>query len=165
MADAASAGGSVNVTDAVVMQPFASVTVTVYDPAISAVAVAPVPPAGAHEYEYGAVPPEAVTVAEPLLPPKQRMFAELVIVAPGPPVFATFAVAVVVHPLASVIVTVYDPAISPVAVAAVPPAGVHEYEYGAVPPEAVTVAEPFGLPQVAGVAVVEAVSAGGWVMV
>jgi hypothetical protein len=48
VADAASTGGSVIVTDAVVVHPFASVTVTVYDPAINPVAVAPVPPVGAH---------------------------------------------------------------------------------------------------------------------
>jgi hypothetical protein len=47
---AVNAGGCVNVTLAVVLQLFASVTVTVYDPAISDEAVAPVPPLGDHAY-------------------------------------------------------------------------------------------------------------------
>ena len=34
----------------VAVHPFASVTVTVYAPALKPVAVAPVPPAGDHEY-------------------------------------------------------------------------------------------------------------------
>ena len=56
---------------AVLVHPFASVTVTVYVPAASALAVVPVPPLGAHEYVYGDVPPVAVTVAVPVDPPKQ----------------------------------------------------------------------------------------------
>ena len=42
----------------------------------------------------------------------------------------------------SVMVHVYDPAHKPVAVALVPPDGLQEYAYGAVPPETVTEAEP-----------------------
>jgi hypothetical protein len=38
------------VVDAVVVHPLAEVTVTVYDPAVSPDAVAPVPPLGDHEY-------------------------------------------------------------------------------------------------------------------
>jgi hypothetical protein len=52
-----------------------------------------------------------------------------------------------------------------VAVAPVPPEGAHEYVYGPTPPEAVTVAVPFVLPQVAGVVAVVAVTAVGCVMV
>ena len=44
------ADGCVIVAVAVVVQPAASVTVTVYVPAVSPVAVAAVPPEGAHEY-------------------------------------------------------------------------------------------------------------------
>ena len=65
------AGGCVMETVAVAEHPFTSVTVTVYGPAVSGVPVVPVPPEGAHAYEYGPVPPVASTVAEPLLPPKQ----------------------------------------------------------------------------------------------
>jgi hypothetical protein len=43
-------GGCVIVAVAVDVQPFASVTVTVYDPAMSVEAVGPVPPEGAHAY-------------------------------------------------------------------------------------------------------------------
>ena len=39
-------GGWVMVVDAVVVQPFASVTVTVYEPAVNAVPVAVFPPEG-----------------------------------------------------------------------------------------------------------------------
>ncbi|CAM4361473.1 hypothetical protein FLTE109939_07355 [Flavobacterium terrigena] len=51
-----------------------SVTVTVYDPAARPDAVVPVPPDGDQEYEYGAIPPEGITVAVPLEPPKQDTF-------------------------------------------------------------------------------------------
>jgi hypothetical protein len=44
----------------------ASVTVTVYVPAHKLVAVAALPPDGAQEYVYGAVPPETETEALPL---------------------------------------------------------------------------------------------------
>lgn len=50
----------------VVVHPLASVTVHVYVFAHNALAVEPVPPDGAHEYVYGAVPPLGVTVAEPV---------------------------------------------------------------------------------------------------
>jgi hypothetical protein len=120
-------GGCVIVAVAVAVHPFASVTVTVYEPAMSVFAVAPVPPDGAHAYVYGAVPPATVTVAEPLLPPKQVTFVEAEMLAVGPPELGTFAIAVVVHPRESVTVTVYEPASNPDAVVPVPPEGAHEY--------------------------------------
>jgi hypothetical protein len=104
----------------------------------------------------------AVAVAEPLLPPKQSTFTEAVILAVGEPALGTFTVAVAVQPFASVTVTTYDPAASPVAVAVVCTGLVfHEYEYGVVPPLAVTVAEPFGCPHVDCVNDVVRVNAGG----
>jgi hypothetical protein len=57
------------VTVLVSVQVLASVMVTVYVPAASPVAVAAVPPDGAHAYVYAPVPPVTVTVAEPLVPP------------------------------------------------------------------------------------------------
>jgi hypothetical protein len=51
-----------------------SVTVTVYDPAIRPVSVAPVPPEEAQLYVKGPTPPLTETVAEPSLPPKQLTF-------------------------------------------------------------------------------------------
>ena len=60
--------GSVIVTLLDVVHPFASVITTVYVPADKFVFDALDPPTF-HEYEYGAVPPEAVTIADPLLPP------------------------------------------------------------------------------------------------
>jgi hypothetical protein len=100
------AGGCVMVTVAVVEQPFTSVTVTVYGPAVNGVPVGPVPPPGDHAYEYGPVPPEAATVADPLLPPKQETFTVVVMVAVGDPAFGIVTLAVPVHPFASVYVTV-----------------------------------------------------------
>lgn len=47
---------------------------TEYEPAVRPAAVADVPPEGLHEYVYGDVPPEAVTVPLPLLPPLQLAF-------------------------------------------------------------------------------------------
>ena len=65
-------------------------------------------------------------MAVPLDPPLQDTFvcaAVAVLIAVGC-VIVKFLVAV--HPLASVTVTVYVPALNPVAVAAVPPDGDHE---------------------------------------
>jgi hypothetical protein len=76
---AVSAVGCVTVVDAVVVHPFASVTVTVYPPAVRPVAEEPVPPEGAHEYVYPEVPPDAVTEAEPVLPPKQSTGDEVAV--------------------------------------------------------------------------------------
>ena len=53
------------------LQLRASVTVTVYVPALRLEAVAAAPPLGLHENKYGAVPPVGVTVAVPLFPLKQ----------------------------------------------------------------------------------------------
>jgi hypothetical protein len=62
----------------VCVHPFASVTVTVYNPVQSAVAVLPVPPAGAHEYVKPLAPPEAFTAAIPSQLPKQLTGLELI---------------------------------------------------------------------------------------
>src|SRR5688572_30292071 len=108
---------------AVAVHPLASVTVTVYVPAVRPVALALVPPEGAQLYEYAGVPPPAVAVALPVFPPKQRtgvMVAETV----SNVGCVIVTVAVLVHPLASVTVTVYVPAVKPVAAALVPPEGV-----------------------------------------
>ena len=55
----------------------------------------------------------------------------------------TVTVLVIEHVFASVIVQVYVAAPRPVAVAAVPPLGAHEYVNVPVPPVALTAAEPF----------------------
>ena len=63
------------------------------------------------------MPPVAVTVAEPVAPPKQSTFVCAVIVAANAAAGSVMVtVAVVVHPPASVTVTVYVPAARPVAV-------------------------------------------------
>jgi hypothetical protein len=98
--------GWVMVNERVAVQPFASVTVTVYAPATKPEAVAAVPPDGAHEYVYGLVPPAGVTVAEPLLPPLH----DTLVCEPAVKLMAVGCVIVkervVVQLLASVTVTV-----------------------------------------------------------
>ena len=81
--------------------------------------------------------------------------------AVGPPVFATVTVSVRKHPFESATIAVYVPEASPVAVALVPPVGDHEYVYDPVPPDALTVAVPSLIPQVAGVDDRERVITGG----
>lgn len=58
-----------------------------------------------HKYVIGVVPPLTVTVAVPSLPPLQLTSVVLPIDAAGAPASVTLAVAVAVHPLASVTVT------------------------------------------------------------
>ena len=139
--------GCVMVAVAVRVHPFASVTVTVYVPFASPVAVAPVPPDGAQLYVYPPAPPPAVTVAEPFVPPKQETFVVAVIFAVTCVGCEIVVVAVCVHPPASVTSTVYVPTPNPVAVAPVPPEGVQLYVYPPEPPLAVTVADPFVPPK------------------
>lgn len=111
--------GWVMTTLAVVVQELASVTVTVYVPAVNADFVADVPPP-VQLYVYDVVPPVTVAVADPVEPPLHKTFVPvtLALSAVG---CVTVALAVVVHELASVTVTVYVPAVNPVFVADVPP--------------------------------------------
>jgi hypothetical protein len=75
---------------------------------------------------YGELPPEIVTEAEPLFPPKHETFEITVVLAEGDKLLLTATEFVLVHPLLSVTVTVYEAAVNPVAVAAVPPEAAHE---------------------------------------
>jgi hypothetical protein len=140
-----SAGGSVMVSCASALQPFASVTVNVYVPA--AFVKVPVP-------VYGADPPVAETVTVEV-PPLQAIGVALAVTTiGGGPVTVTDVVAV--QPFASVTVKLCVPAGTrkvPVPV------------YGVVPPVADTVTVELSLPQSSGVAVDEALSCGGSVMV
>jgi hypothetical protein len=92
--------------DAVAVQPFLSVTVTVYVPAVRLVAVALVPPLGAHEYVYGTVPPPAVTVAPPVAPPLHLTLVVELIEAVRTVGCVIVTAAVAVQPFLSVTVTV-----------------------------------------------------------
>lgn len=65
----------------------------------------PVPPEGDQEYVNGAVPPEAVTVAVPFVPPLQET-SVCEPVADSAAGSVTAAEAVVMHPFASVTVQV-----------------------------------------------------------
>ena len=120
---ATTAVGSVTVVLAVVVQLFASDTVTVYVPANSPLAVAVVAKVAElveviHPKLYGAVPPEPLAVAVPLLPPLQLtlVFTVLTVNTVGSVIVV---VAINVQLFASVTVAVYVPAASPLAVAVV----------------------------------------------
>jgi hypothetical protein len=78
------------------------VTVTVYVPALSPVTDGLVEPV-LQAYAKGAVPPEAVVAAVPLLIPQVAF--ECAIDSVGPGMFDTDVVAEAVQPIASVIVT------------------------------------------------------------
>ena len=99
-------GGCVIVTVAVAEHPVASFTVTVYVPALRPVPIAFVPPVGAHDYVYGAVPPVALAVAVPVEPPLHSTPVLPVILAVTAEGCVTVTVAVSVHPLWSVTTTV-----------------------------------------------------------
>jgi len=67
---------------------------------------------------YGPTPPEGVITTDPFDPPLQDTLVIAVVAVIGV-AWVMVTVAVVVQPLASVTVTVYDPATRPVAVAVV----------------------------------------------
>jgi hypothetical protein len=87
-------------------------------PGLNPFAVVLFPPVGDQLYVSVPVPPLAVTVAVPLLAPLQVILVVRT-EACGPLALITFAVAVAVHPLTSVINTEYVPADNPVAVVVV----------------------------------------------
>ena len=78
----------------------------VYVPALSPVAFVFVPPLGVHAYVYAGVPPAAVTVAEPLLPPLHNTFVCALIVAVNKGGWVIVTEVVAVQPFLSVTVTV-----------------------------------------------------------
>ena len=162
--DAANTAGSVMVTLEVAVHELASDTVTVQVPAVTPVMLAVVA-ALLHEYVYGAVPPVALAVAEPLFPPLQLMFVfttELATTAEGS-VMVTLDV--LVHEFASDTVTVYVPAVTPVMLAVVAEL-LQAKVYGAVPPVALAVADPSDKPlQLTGVFEALAANSAGSVIV
>ena len=106
------------------VHPWLSVIVTEKLPEPKLLAVAPVPPVGDHKYVYGPVPPDATTVAEPLVEPQVGCVG---LIAPETKVgCVTVAEVVAVQPFASVIVAVYVPAARLAMDADVPTFGVHE---------------------------------------
>jgi len=103
----------------------------IYVPAARPVAVAVVCAGNVfHEYVYGPTPPAGVAVAVPVDDPLHNTLTCVV-----PTVSATgwviVTLAVLIHRLASVTVTIYVPAARPVAVAVICTGNVfHEYVYG-----------------------------------
>lgn len=83
----------------VVVQPFSSVTVTEYIPDVNPLMLEVVAPL-LHKYVYPEVPPDAVTLAVPLLPPKQLTLVVLPLADNALAGWLTTKpVAVPVHPL------------------------------------------------------------------
>src|SRR5215216_3108438 len=141
--------GWVMVTGTWSVQPLTSVTVKVYEPAVS--------PVCAGVMVYGPVPSEGVMITDPVDAPLHKTFvtAVVAVIAAGwVIVTGTWSV----HPLASVTVKVYEPAASPVC------AGV--MVYGPVPPEGVMITDPVLAPlQSTLVIEVVTVIGAGWVIV
>ena len=128
------------VAEVTVEQPFISVIVTLYVPAIRlfkfCVSAPPV-----QLYVYGAVPPLTVSVTEPLLPPLQLTFVVAVVALSDAIGWVIVAALIVEHPFISVIVTLYVPAIKLFIFCVVEPP-VQLYAYGVVPPLTVSVTAP-----------------------
>ena len=99
---------------------------------------------------YGALPPDAFTVATPLLPPLHDTFCFVILQDTFSVCADTVPLHTLVQPFTSVTVTVYEPEHNPVAVLPVCPL-LHKYVNGAEPPDVVAVAVPLQLPQSAGV--------------
>lgn len=103
---------------------------------------------------------------DPVVEPLHKMLVTELIVTVGAPLLLTVAVPVPVHPLASVMVTLYTPAISPVAVCVDCEGVVAQlYVYDPVPPAGVAVAVPVPEPQFVFVVDVPTVMAAGAVSV
>jgi pyridoxal biosynthesis lyase PdxS len=142
--DTANKVGCVIVTVVDVVHPLASVAVTVYVPAVRLLLVAVVDPVF-QRYEYPAVPFAANAVAPPVDPPLHNtLVVEGIEIVSGVGCVIV-AVVDVVHPFASVAVTVYVPEFRLLIVAVVAPV-FHKYEYPPVPLDANEVAEPVEAP-------------------
>ena len=113
----------VTTTVEVDVQPFASVAVTVYEPAVRFEIVSFVDEL-LHTYVYPGVPPVALTEALPSAAPQfSGIEFPVTAIAVG---CVKVTVCVCAHPSLPVTVTVYVPAERPVALAAVPPEGDQE---------------------------------------
>lgn len=130
-------------TDKVCVQPSPEVTVTVYVPAINPVACKFVFPFD-HINENGPVPPLMLVVMLPSEPPLHVTFVLVVCMAKGSGLLPTTTPQNEEHPLTSVTVMVYVCGHKPEAEAVVCPFD-HRYE-SAVPPVAVTTADPLQVP-------------------
>jgi hypothetical protein len=105
--------GSVTIVEVESVQPFASVIVTLYVPAITPVIEAVVAELD-HAYVYGIVPPVDEAVAPPFEIPLHVVFESTTLEAINIAGSVIVVELVEVHPFASVMVTLYIPAITPV---------------------------------------------------
>jgi hypothetical protein len=124
--EAARTVGCVMVTGTVVVQLLLSLTVTVYAPAKSEEKVPdPWKVVPLIEYVYAGVPLFPATVTLPVLAPKQRMLVCAVMAAVSCVGSVMITGTDTVHPLASLAMIVYEPAVSvpnvPLATKEVPP--------------------------------------------
>src|SRR6185312_687287 len=111
------------------------------------------------------VPPLTFTVTLPLDCP--HVDCVVVVLADSARGWVRITLSIIVHPLLSVIVTLYDPAVKLLADAFVPPPPVQLYVYPPAPPPAMTVAPPL-LPPLQLMLVADeifAVNGVGWVIV
>ena len=113
VAELKAAAGSVILIVIEAVHALASVTVTVLVPMFKEV-ITEVVALVDHKYVYGVVPPEAVTVAAPVLPPKHKTLLIMVAVLKATAGWVNVATAVKVQALASVMVTVLAAAFKPV---------------------------------------------------
>ena len=132
--------GCVMIFVALVLQLFASVTVTVYVPATKPDMFWVVIPL-LHKYCIGDVPPLIVSVILPVVPPLHNGLIPTIVLITAPVWFTILPVEVAVQPLASVTVTVYVPDARLLTVPLVDPV-FHKYVSVPVPPDDVTVTDP-----------------------
>src|SRR5580692_1868567 len=101
-----STAGCVIVAVAVLVHPSRSVTVTVYVPALSPLAIFVLLLFGLQEYVYGAVPPPAAALASPLEPPLQLTLSVTAVTEASTVGCVILRVLLAEHPLLSLTVMV-----------------------------------------------------------
>lgn len=148
-------GFTVTVTEPDELQPVASVTISVYVVVVTGAAITDSilfddnEKAGVQLYVYGELPP--LTVGESVTEAPEQIVAGDGIVNVGPGWFGIVKICEVMHPFASVTVSVYVPPGRFVIVGVEPPKGTHIYVYGPLPPVTETAIEPLERLHVAGV--------------
>jgi hypothetical protein len=145
------ATGSTNVTLDVDEQPFASVSVAVYEPAAKPDVVVTLDSPLLHKYVQPATPPDGDTSATPSDSPKQLTSAPFCCKIEADDVTATGATNVTLdvdeQPFASVTVAVYEPAAKPDVVVTLDSPLLHKYAQPATPPDGDTSATPSDSPK------------------
>ena len=144
------ANGCVILSKLVILHPFASLALTVYTFALNPLnePVVLFVPLGKSVYVIVPLPPDAATLILAFDPPKQLTLVEFVRPQTNCVGCVITNVVLVVHPFASVTVTVYVPANFPVktpVLFTIAP-GCNVYEYATVPPVALVLILPVAVP-------------------